>query len=150
MTIRSSSLLLAIGLLLSACSKPAEDNRPTTIRIADEVRKEFDPELALASVAFLDQHVRWPGNVGFDLSVDHIIENLETSGFVEESAGPADARLTYRVENYPMDVPGWQPLGATLWIEGDSKPLMSFASNRNMLAKYSYSTPDSGLKNHRW
>jgi hypothetical protein len=138
-------LLAAIGLLVSACGEPVEDNRPTTIRISEAVRNEFDPDLALASVAFLDQHVRWPGNVGFDLSVNHIVESLEASGFVEEGAAPADARQTYRVEEYPMDLPGWQPLGATFRIEGDNKPLMSFASNRNMLAKHSYSTPDQGV-----
>lgn len=145
MNIRFLYLLVVIGLLVSACGKPAEDNRPATIRIAEEVRNEFDGDLALASVAFLDQHVRWPGNVGYDLSIDHIVESLETSGFVEESIAPYDARLTYRVEGHPMDLPAWQPLGATLWIDGANKPLMSFASNRNMLANNSYATPDEGV-----
>jgi aminopeptidase YwaD len=145
MNYRTILLPVIAAILVSACSKPVEDDRPMTIRVAEDVRLEFDEDLALATVAFLDQHIRWPGNVGFDASIDYIVAELEAAGYVKDPMGFSDERLTYRVEEYPMDEAAWQPLGASLWIDGDSKALMSFATNRNMLAYNSYSTTEGGV-----
>jgi aminopeptidase YwaD len=145
MNIRLLFFFAVVAMLVSACSERIEDARPITVRIAADVRSEYDGERALASVAALDPHIRWPGNRGFDASIDHVIENLEAAGFLAEESAPAHALLTYRVEEYPMENPAWQPTGATLRMEGDSGPLMTFASNRNMLATNSYSTPDEGV-----
>ena len=57
----------------------------------------------------------------------------------------SDDRLTYRIEEYPMTAPAWEPLGASLAIEGQSEPILKFASNRNMLARRSYATPREGV-----
>ena len=57
----------------------------------------------------------------------------------------AGARLTYRVERYPMTAPAWAPIDASLSIEGDAEPLLRFATNRNMLATNSNSTPAGGV-----
>jgi aminopeptidase YwaD len=142
MNTRLLLLIATTAILASACSKPVDD-RPLTIRFGEAVREEFDADAALASVAFLEQHVRWPGHVGFDASIDYLAENLEAAGFVRN--GSDDARLSYRIEEYPMESPAWQPLGASIRIEGASKALMSFASNRNMLATNSWSTPEGGV-----
>ena len=142
MNIRLPVLVVATALLASACSKPVDD-RPLTIRFGEAVREEFDADTALASVAFLEQHIRWPGNVGFDTSIDYLAENLEAAGFVRN--GSDDDRLSYRIEEYPMEFPAWQPLGASIRIEDTGKLLMSFTSNRNMLANNSWSTPEGGV-----
>ena len=145
MNYRILILTIVTGLLASACSKPVADDRPMTIRVAEDIRGEFDSDSALDTVTYLDQHIRWPGNVGFDASIDYIVAGLEAAGYVRDPMGFSDERLTYRVEEYPMDESAWQPLGASLWIDGDSKALMSFATNRNMLAFNSYSTTEGGV-----
>ena len=134
--------LLVAAILAAACSGPVDD-RPLTIRVGEDVREEFSAEKALASVAFLDQHIRWPGNVGYDASVDYLVGALEAAGYVRDGAD--GDRLSYRVEEYPMDMPAWQPIGASIRFEGSGKTLMSFTGNRNMLANNSWSTPDGGL-----
>lgn len=142
---RTILLPVITAILVSACSKPVEDDRPMTIRVAEDVRQEFDEENALVTVAYLDQHIRWPGNVGFDASIDYIVAKLEAAGYVNDPMGFSTERLTYRVEEYPMDESAWQPLGASIWIDGDSSALMTFATNRNMLAFNSYSTTEGGV-----
>ena len=109
------------------------------------VAPRFSGDSAFATVAFLDQYVRWPGNRGFDASIAHIAERLEASGYLREDRAPGDARLTYRVERYPMSAPAWEPLAASLRIEGEAIPVLEFASNRNMLATNSFSTPAGGV-----
>ena len=110
-----------------------------------EVRQRFDGARAKATVAFLDQHVRWPGNRGFDASIAHLVERLEASGYVREDRAATTDRLTYRVERYPMAAPAWEPLDASLHIVGENTPVLQFATNRNMLATNSFATPDSGV-----
>ena len=109
------------------------------------VAPAFSGDSAYTTVAFLDQFVRWPGNRGFDASIAHIVERLERAGYVKEDRAPAGARLTYRVERYPMAQPAWEPLDAMLAIDGDAEPLLRFATNRNMLATNSHSTPPGGV-----
>ncbi len=109
------------------------------------VAPAFSGDSAFTTVAFLDQFVRWPGNRGYDASISHIVERLERAGYVREDRAAAGARLTYRVERYPMTQPAWEPLGATLAIEGEAEPLLRFETNRNMLATNSNSTPPGGV-----
>ena len=44
-----------------------------------------------------------------------------------------------------MRQPAWEPVDATVTILRDSAPVLRFATNRNMLAISSYSTPDTGV-----
>lgn len=44
-----------------------------------------------------------------------------------------------------MRGPTWEPINATVIIEGEQKPLLTFATNRNMLAMYSGNTPAGGI-----
>jgi len=113
--------------------------------IADLVRAEYSGDSAYESVAYVDQYIRWPGNRGFDASIDHIVERLEAAGFVREDQASDGSVLTYRLEHYPMNRQAWEPLGASVMIEGESEPILSFATNRNMLATYSFATPASGI-----
>lgn len=110
------------------------------------VRPLYDGKRALETVAVLDEHVRWPGNHGFDISIDHIANQLEAMGYVQESDADSGDRLTYRVEEYPMSEPAWQPLDASITIDGESQPILEFATNRNMIAVGSYSTGWFGAK----
>ena len=97
-------------------------------------------------MTYLDQFVRWPGNRGFNASIAHIVDRLRVAGYVDESQAKAGDRLTYRIENYPMSAPAWEPTGATLSVVGEPAPVLQFATNRNMLANNSYATPSSGVE----
>ena len=109
------------------------------------VAPRYSGDRAKETVAFLDQFVRWPGNRGFDASIDHIAERLERAGYVREERAGKDARLVYRVEQYPMSSPAWEPRAATVEVLGQVQPVLQLTTNRNMLATNSWSTPDSGV-----
>lgn len=137
-----STGLLSVAMGACMGSKP---NASPTQEIASKVRDAYSGDRAKETVTFLDQHVRWPGNEGFDASIEHVANELAKAGFVlEEEASDTD-RLTYRIESYPMNRPAWQPLDARLQIVGDSTALLEFASNRNMLATNSFSTIEGGV-----
>ena len=110
------------------------------------VRARFSGDRAKETVAYLDQFVRWPGNRGFNASIAHVVDRLRGAGYVDESQAKAGDRLTYRIENYPMSAPAWEPTGATLSIVGESAPVLQFATNRNMLANNSYATASPGVE----
>ncbi|MCC7055287.1 MAG: M28 family peptidase [Gemmatimonadaceae bacterium] len=109
------------------------------------VREAYSGTSALATVAYLDRFVRWPGNRGFDASIAHIVQRLEAAGYVPEARAAAGDRLTYRVERYPMAAPAWEPTGASLEIVGERLPVLRFETNRNMLATNSWATPAGGV-----
>lgn len=136
------SLPILLSLSLHAC---AQDGRSVTADLADHVRAEFDGGRAFETVAFLDQYVRWPGNRGFDASINHIAAKLEQAGFVNEKIAAPGAKLVYRIEDYAMARPAWEPLDAVLTVVGATEPLLRFATNRNMLARRSESTPEEGV-----
>ncbi len=141
--VRTAGILLLFTLfLVSACSP---NKSSPTGSIAELVRGEYSGESAIETVAFLDNHVRWPGNQGFNESIAHIVSRLEKAGFVSEETATADDRMTFRLEHYPMNRPAWQPKGASVHIVGVDEPVLTFENNRNMLATYSYSTPPEGV-----
>ena len=109
------------------------------------VRPRYSGDRAKETVAFLDQFARWPGNRGFEASIDHIAGRLENAGYVlQDRAKPAD-RLTYRIERYPMSAPAWEATSADVRIAGAAKPVFEWKTNRNMLATNSYATPVGGV-----
>lgn len=111
-----------------------------TAALADLVRPRYSGAKAFETVAYLDRFVRWPGNRGFDASIAHIAERLEAAGYVRDDRSTSDATLTYRIERYPMGQPAWEPLDATVIIEGEGEPVLTFRTNRNMLATNSFAT----------
>jgi hypothetical protein len=109
------------------------------------VRPIFSGQNAYDQVAFMDQYFRWPGNTGFNASIRRVEGILKTAGYVEESTAKPGDVLTYRIEHRPIRTPAWEPINATVTIEGEHQPVLSFATNRNLLAINSFSTPDSGV-----
>ncbi len=134
-------------LVLSAQQQPATAG-PADRHLA-LVRARFSGERARETVAFMDHYVRWPGNAGFDSSIAHVARALAAAGYVEASAATPADRLTYRVERYPLPNAAWEPLDATLAIvdpDGRTTTVLRFATNRNMLAQNSFSTPADGVE----
>ncbi len=140
---RSAAALL---VALSAAASAAAAQSSPAMRQHALVAPRYSGDSAFATVAFLDQFVRWPGNRGFDASIAHIVQRLEAAGYVEQSRATATAPLIYRVEKYPMAAPAWEPVEAVLSIEGEATPVLTFATNRNMLATNSFSTPAGGVR----
>lgn len=134
-------LLAALALLAPSLARAQSPTAP----LAALVRPAYSGERAKETVAFLDRFVRWPGNRGVDASIAHIAERLEAAGYVRDDARSSRAPLTYRIERYPMAQPAWEPLDAALTIEGEREPVLRFATNRNMLATNSFSTPEGGV-----
>jgi aminopeptidase YwaD len=133
------------GLVAQAAS-PSSSPPPAVSRLFDVVRPAYSGDRALSTVAFVEQRWRWPGNRGFEESIDHIAEQLRAAGYVEEKAAKPADRLTFRIEQRPMSGPAWDPLDASLTIVGSATPVLRFATNRNMLAVNSSSTPEGGVE----
>lgn len=132
-------------VLLCSVAFPLAAQTPTSA-IHHYVSERYDGDSAFRTVAYLDQFVRWPGNRGFDASIAHIAERLRGAGYVLESEARPTDRLVYRIERYPMAAPAWEPLGASVTVDGDAAPLLRFETNRNMLATNSFATPREGVR----
>ena len=133
--------LLTIFLLLSAYSAFSQD--PTSAYFA-LTRKAFNKSNAYETTAFVEQRWRLPGNKGFNESIYHVEEILKKAGFVLQKDNEQEAPLTYRLEKRPMKQNTWEPLDASLTIEGQEKPFLAFKTNRNMIAISSTATPAGG------
>ena len=114
-------------------------------RYFDLVRPLFSGDRAYEQVAFMDQYFRWPGNTGFNASIHRVEDILKSAGYIEERVAKPAAPLTYRIEHRPMKQPAWEPVDASVTIVGESQPVLSLTTNRNMLAINSFSTPDTGV-----
>lgn len=112
----------------------------------EQVRGELSGDRARATVAFVEQRWRLPGNRGFDESIRHVEAGLRQAGFVAEEGAPAGARLVYRVERRPMARDTWEPDDAALTIVGHDTATLRWRTNRNMLAIHSFSTPAGGIE----
>ena len=139
---------VAMGALSRAPGRlaPPAELPPAVAQLFALVRPEYSGDRALSSVAFVEQRWRWPGNRGFDESIDHVAEQLRAAGYADEKSAQLGARLTYRIEQRPMSSPAWEPLDASLTIVGSAEPLLRFATNRNMLAVNSSSTSAGGVE----
>lgn len=107
------------------------------------LRTRFNETNAYQTVAFVEQRWRIAGNTGFNESIYHVEKILQQAGFIKDST--ESSTLTYRIEKRPMKRPTWEPIDAQLYIVGDDQPLLSFRTNRNMLAINSASTPPEGV-----
>lgn len=142
---RSLALLGMTGLCTSAIGAQRADSPAAVKHYFELVRPAFDGQKAFDQTAFMDQYFRWPGNTGFNASIRRVEETLKAAGYVEQSkAKPSDV-LTYRIEHRPMRTPAWDPVNASVTIVGERQPVLAFATNRNMLAIQSFSTPDTGV-----
>lgn len=132
-------VLLTLSLSLSAFSQQAFEKYYT------DLRSEFSAENTYNTTAFVEQHWRLAGNKGFDESIYYVEKILKEAGYKKEVNGEIDGPLTYRIETRSMKRPTWEPINATLSIAGESIPVLQFATNRNMIATYSASTPAEGI-----
>lgn len=115
------------------------------VPITRGVERELSGARARATTAFVGQYFRLPGNRGFDASIDTVARLLASAGYVEEArARPAD-RFTFRIESRPMRAPAWEPLAASVTLEGSTAPLQELRTNGNMLAINSSPTPPGGV-----
>ena len=119
---------------------------PVVSRYFDLVRAEYSGDRARQTVAFVEQYFRLPGNTGFNASIDSVARVLRAAGYVDAGSATPNDRLTYRVERYPMNGPTWEPEDASLSIVGQPTPVLRFATNRNMIAINSWSTPPEGVE----
>lgn len=143
--LRRVSRTLIAAISLAAPVVHAQGNPSPSAGVLRQVEPRYSGARAKETVAYLDQFVRWPGNRGFDASIDHLAGRLERAGYVREDQAPTSARLVYRVERYPMTNPAWEPRAASVEIVGEKVPVLQLATNRNMLATNSWSTPDGGV-----
>jgi hypothetical protein len=138
-----SLCLLALSVVSLQCIAQKD---PLLKKYYENVRETFHEKNAYNTVAFVEQRWRIAGNTGFNESIWYVEDILKKAGYVnEKDAGPS-SMLTYRIEKRPMRRPTWEPVDATVEIIGDPVPLLSFRTNRNMLAINSGSTPPEGVE----
>ncbi len=131
-----------VTTLLSSCSgetslKPSE--------YSTEVNQRFTGDLAYETTDFVEDYWRIVGNTGFNKSIDLIAEHLKKAGYVLEENATENDLLTYRIEKRPLKRPTWEPVDAKVLLNNEKEPLLEFATNRNMIAINSYSTPTKGV-----
>jgi aminopeptidase YwaD len=136
--------VVLLSLLIGHTVAAQRPESPAAVkRYFDMVRPEFSAKNAYDQVAFMDRYFRWPGNTGFDASIDRVEGILKAAGYVAEASAPPTAPLTYRIERRRMNAPAWDPVDAAVVVGRDT--ILRFATNRNMLAINSFSTPDTGV-----
>lgn len=149
LTAVSSSVVRGITVVVlagSGAGAQAPRHIPPAVQhYFDLIRPVFSGQKAYDQVAFMDQYFRWPGNTGFNASIRRVEDILKSAGYVDESNAKAGAVLTYRIEHRPLRSPAWEPVDASITIISEREPVLAFATNRNMLAINSFSTPDTGV-----
>lgn len=133
--------LLPLGIfLLTTCSKKnTSPHHPIIEPYFTMIDQEFDESQALQTVAYVEQFFRVVGNEGFNKSIFYVEKELQSAGFINEDVAVEDDRLTYRIEERPLERQTWEPVGASLSLE-DGTEILNFETNRNMIAINSYST----------
>lgn len=144
-TIQPSAIPVLLTFLLICISSYGQSASSKEKQLFKLLRREFVADNAYSTVAFVEQRWRVAGNKGFNESIWQVEQILQQAGFVKETKGEEEAVLTYRIEKRPLKRPTWEPVQAQLFLEGDSKPILEFATNRNMLAMYSASTGPEGV-----
>jgi len=108
-------------------------------------RAGFKENNAYETTAFVEKYFRVPGNTGFNASIHHVESILKKAGFVEQKQNEFEAPLTYRIEKRAMKNNTWEPVDANIDIIGESIPLISYKTNRNMIPINCASTPAEGI-----
>jgi hypothetical protein len=106
--------------------------------VLDAVWTGFNRDAARAHVEFAARHWRLAGNAGYNAYVDRIRARLDETGF----AG------SIRVDEYPLDTPGWDYTVGTLAIAlegGGEEVVLSREQHRVALCINSFSTAPEGV-----
>lgn len=140
-------LVSLVATILGVTGAQAQSHRKT-----DQIdhyyallRPSFLAENAYQTTAFMEKYWRIAGNTGFNESIWHVEKILQQAGFKKEVQGEADGPLTYRIETRKMTRPTWEPVNASVQLQGESEVLLEYASNRNMIAINSASTSTQGV-----
>ena len=137
--------LLSALLILALC---AFAQNKTTTPFEDHyvnLRAAFVGNNAYETVKFVEPRWRLAGNTGFNESIYYVEKILQQAGYKKEQKGEADAPLTYRIEKRKMARFTWEPVSASLTLEGETKPTLEYSTNHNMMAINSASTPAEGI-----
>jgi hypothetical protein len=135
----------AVLLAAPPTGKAQAQPRPAFATITQAIHRDIDGQRAFRTVEYVQRFFRLPGNHGFDAAIDTVAALLRAAGYVREDSAPPSARLVYRIESRPMRDPAWTPLDASLTLAGRTAPLQQFATNMNMIAINSASTPPAGI-----
>src|SRR6476661_337057 len=130
----SSSLVRAVTAMLLlpavAFAQASTGTQPGPVRplkgaatdplstISRAIDASLSGDRAHATVAFVEQYFRLPGNRGFDLAIDTVAALLDAAGYVKQEVATATDRLTYRIESRPMRDLAWTPEDASLTLAG--------------------------------
>lgn len=135
-----------VRLAAQAAGRPVRGAAPAAFRtITDAVHRSIDGRRAFTTVDYVQRYFRLPGNEGFDLAIDSVASLLRAAGYVDASKAGAADRFVYRIESRDMANEAWTPHDARLTIVGRTAPLQSLATNLNMIAINSASTPEGGV-----
>ena len=108
-------------------------------------RTGFKEDNAYKTTAFVEKYFRVPGNTGFNASIHYVENILKKAGFVEQKQNEQEAPLSYRIEKRSMTHNTWEPVQANIDLIGDSTPLISYQTNRNMIPINCVSTAAGGV-----
>ncbi|RZL31770.1 MAG: peptidase M28, partial [Pedobacter sp.] len=133
---------ILLGLLLAGFSSYAQN---TTEQYFKLTRAGFKENNAYETTAFVEKYFRVPGNTGFNASIRNVESILKKAGFVEQRQNEFEAPLTYRIEKRAMKNKTWEPVNANIVIIGETQPLISYKTNRNMIPINCASTPAEGV-----
>lgn len=134
----SASLILSVIVHAQKSSVPFEEH-------FTNLRGSFIAQNAYETVKFVEPRWRLAGNAGFNESIFYVEKILIQAGYKKEVNGETDGPLTYRIETRKMNRPTWEPVSASLTLEGESKPTLEYTTNHNMMAINSASTPVEGV-----
>src|SRR5215210_2687580 len=84
--LRVTVALSGVALIAAARHTTSAATPPAVAHLFSLVRPVFSGDRALSTVAFVEQRWRWPGNRGFEESIDHVAEQLRSAGYVDEKA----------------------------------------------------------------
>ncbi|MEQ1691129.1 MAG: M28 family peptidase [Gemmatimonas sp.] len=141
-------LCVALGsdtLVAQSTSGTKRSIPPAFSTLSGPISRELSGDRARTTVGFVEQFFRLPGNRGYDASIDTVAALLTAAGYVPEARATPKDRLVFRVESRPMANPAWTPDDASLTIVGRAAPLLAWATNHNMIAINSWSTPEGGV-----
>ncbi|MCA9281732.1 MAG: DUF4910 domain-containing protein [Phycisphaeraceae bacterium] len=138
--------LMAVGVVLLSITplfaQQEAFDRLTALEIALDAA--YNADHAYGIVAEIDGLQRWPGNKPYQKAISIVERELRDAGYVPQSDATPDDRLVYRIEH--LETNAWEPIDAVLQISGHDAPLLTFATNSNMIAINSMPTPEGGVE----
>ena len=108
------------------------------------LRSMYDGDGAYNTVSFVEKRWRLAGNPHFDECIYYVENILKKAGYINEPIAKESDVLTYKIERRKLRRPSWQPFEGSLILSGDPLPLLSYNTNKNMIAINSAATKEEG------